>query len=163
MKIALATCHDLPGWEVDDKPLHKALKALGATVHTPIWNDEVDWEQFDITVIRTTWDYHANQIEFVDWCRKVPRLFNNATVVAWNTHKSYLRELSSGGATIAPTSWISAGKASTLIFLKSCTRLKPQKDLSNLKLAHVPQTPFVLHLKTSKKHKHFSMHNSIKT
>ena len=110
MRIALATCHDLPGWEVDDKPLHEALKALGATVHTPIWNDEVDWEQFDMTVIRTTWDYHASKIEFVDWCRKVPRLFNNATVVAWNTHKSYLRELSSGGAVIAPTSWISAGE-----------------------------------------------------
>ena len=110
MKIALATCHDLPGWEVDDKPLHEALKALGATVHTPIWNDEVDWEQFDMTVIRTTWDYHANKIDFVDWCRKVPRLFNNATVVVWNTHKSYLRELSLGGAIIAPTSWISAGE-----------------------------------------------------
>ena len=40
MKIALATCHDLPGWEVDDKPLHEALKALGVTVHTPIWHDE---------------------------------------------------------------------------------------------------------------------------
>lgn len=110
MKIALATCHDLPGWEVDDKPLHEALKALGATVHTPIWNDEIDWEQFDITVIRTTWDYHSNKILFVDWCAKVPRLFNNATVVAWNTHKSYLHELSSGGVVIAPTSWISAGE-----------------------------------------------------
>ena len=110
MKIALATCSELPGWEVDDKPLHVALESLGATVSMPIWNDDVDWEQFDLTIIRTTWDYHAKKDEFIDWCKRVPRLFNNATIVAWNTHKSYLRELALGGANIAPTNWISSGE-----------------------------------------------------
>ena len=111
MKIALATCAELPGWEVDDQPLIESLQSKGATVAFPIWNDaHVDWEQFDITVIRTTWDYHLRKNEFVAWCNSVPRLFNNATVVSWNTHKSYLRELSKQGVAIAPTVWIETGE-----------------------------------------------------
>lgn len=111
MKIALATCAELPGWEVDDQPLIASLQSKGATVAFPIWNDaHVDWEQFDITVIRTTWDYHLKKNEFVAWCNSVPRLFNNAAIVSWNTHKSYLRELSKQGVAIAPTVWIDTGE-----------------------------------------------------
>jgi hypothetical protein len=111
MKIALATCAELPGWEVDDQPLIESLQSKGATVAFPIWNDaHVDWEQFDITVIRTTWDYHLKKNEFVAWCNSVPRLFNNAAIVSWNTHKSYLRELSKKGVAIAPTVWIDTGE-----------------------------------------------------
>jgi len=111
MKIALATCAELPGWEVDDQPLIESLQSKGATVAFPIWNDaHVDWEQFDITVIRTTWDYHLKKNEFVAWCNSVPRLFNNAAIVSWNTHKSYLRELSKKGVAIAPTVWIETGE-----------------------------------------------------
>ena len=37
-------------------------------------------------------------------------LFNNASIVEWNTHKSYLRELEQYGTTIAPTIWIDENK-----------------------------------------------------
>lgn len=111
MKIALATCAELPGWEVDDQPLVESLQSKGATVSFPIWDDvHVDWEQFDITVIRTTWDYHLRKNDFLAWCQSVPRLFNNATIVSWNTHKSYLRELSKQGVAIAPTVWVETGE-----------------------------------------------------
>jgi hypothetical protein len=106
MNIALVSSDNLPGWEVDDKPLVKALEQKGAKVHCPSWTDAVDWNQFDISVVRTTWDYHSRKNEFVDWCRTVPRLYNNADIVEWNTHKSYLRELEQYGTTIAPTIWI---------------------------------------------------------
>jgi len=110
MNIALVTCNDLPGWEVDDKPLIESLKNLGATVHLPIWNSGIDWNQFDISVIRTTWDYHSQKEEFVQWCQSVPRLFNNANIVEWNTHKSYLHELELCGVAIAKTAWINANE-----------------------------------------------------
>jgi hypothetical protein len=35
-------------------------------------------------------------------------LHNNATIVQWNTHKSYLRKLEEHGVAIAPTIWVSA-------------------------------------------------------
>ena len=110
MNVALVSCTDLPGWEVDDQPLIEALELKGATVHRPAWTEELDWNQFDIAVIRTTWDYRARKAEFVKWCSKVPRLFNNANIVSWNTHKSYLRELEQHGVAIAPTVWIRTGE-----------------------------------------------------
>ena len=106
MNIALVSCANLPDWEVDDQPLTNALKKLGATVHHPSWTETIDWNQFDLSVIRTTWDYHHRKFEFVNWCKTVPRLFNNAQIVQWNTHKSYLQELETSGTKIAPTIWI---------------------------------------------------------
>jgi len=108
MNVALVSCNDLPGWEVDDTPLIEALQAKNVTVHLPAWTADIDWNQFDISVIRTTWDYHAKKNEFVEWCKRVPRLTNNATIIEWNTHKSYLRDLEQHGVPIAPTVWIAA-------------------------------------------------------
>ena len=106
VNVALVTCDNLPGWEVDDNPLIDALVSKGATVHRPSWTADVDWGQYDISVIRTTWDYHTKKDVFLKWCNTVPRLYNNATIVQWNTHKSYLRELEQKGIDIAPTAWI---------------------------------------------------------
>jgi hypothetical protein len=109
MKIALASCDNLPGWEVDDLPLIAELESLGAEVHTPAWTGEVDWDAFDATVIRTTWDYHTCPQEYLDWARNVPRLYNSYPVVEWNINKSYLRDLETNGVPIAPTIWIQTG------------------------------------------------------
>ncbi|MDP7008606.1 MAG: hypothetical protein QGI78_03445 [Phycisphaerales bacterium] len=109
MNVALVSCEDLPSWEIDDKPLVASLESMGAAVQCPAWTSIVDWDQFDITVIRTTWDYHPQKDAFVSWCKEVPRLFNNAEIVDWNTHKSYLRELENKGTQIAPTKWVSKG------------------------------------------------------
>jgi len=110
MKIALASCEELPGWEVDDKPLIAELESKGAIVETPAWTDDIDWGQFNATIIRTTWDYHLNISEFLKWTKRVPRLYNNAAIVFWNSHKSYLKEMESKGATLAPTRWIQQGE-----------------------------------------------------
>ena len=107
MNVALVSCDELPGWEVDDNPLIKALEERGTTVHRPSWSDSIDWDQFDISVIRTTWDYHSRKVDFVRWSKTVPRLFNNSQIIEWNTHKSYLRDLEQQGVTISPTVWIS--------------------------------------------------------
>ena len=61
MNIALVSCDNLPGWEVDDNPLIHALENKGAIVHRPVWTDDIDWNQFAISVIRTTWDYHSRK------------------------------------------------------------------------------------------------------
>ena len=129
MNVALISCDDLPGWEKDDKPLIEALEQRGVTVHRPSWTEDTDWNQFAISVIRTTWDYHSQKEAFVRWCKTVPRLFNNAEIIQWNIHKSYLRELEQCGTAIAPTIWIDAHET-----------VDVQKELH--KLVHVHQTPF---------------------
>jgi len=113
MRIALATCTNLPAWEVDDAPLHAALGRLGVEVVRPSWDDATfDWRSCDACLIRTTWDYMERRQEFIAWANRVESLiplFNSAAVVRWNTHKSYLRCFGSRGVPTVPTVWLQAG------------------------------------------------------
>ena len=59
----------------DMPPLVHALEALGARVETPIWDDAaVDWARYDITVLRSTWDYVERIDEFLLRRHRVQRI-----------------------------------------------------------------------------------------
>jgi glutathione synthase/RimK-type ligase-like ATP-grasp enzyme len=109
--IALATCATVPDWEVDDRVFHGALAARGIDARQCVWDDpHVDWTQFDLVLIRTTWDYQEKREAFVSWVRHVPvPLYNPASIVEWNTHKAYLRDLEAAGVPIVPTEWLARG------------------------------------------------------
>ncbi len=110
MRIALASCANLPSWEVDDRPLFRAFASLGVETSSPAWDDaSIQWNAFDAVLIRTTWDYMEKRDDYVAWAKRVEsqtRLFNPAKVVEWNTRKTYLRELECQGVHIAPTRWL---------------------------------------------------------
>ncbi len=96
-----------------DVPLRAELEHRGAKVHTPRWDDEyVDWDAFDLALVRTTWDYPGRRDAFVAWAARAgssTSLWNPADVLRWNTHKSYLIELEERGAPVVPTAWLAAG------------------------------------------------------
>lgn len=113
MRIALATCSNLPAWEVDDAPFHRELVARGVALERPVWDDPaVEWGGYAACLIRTTWDYQEKREAFVAWADRVAaatRLHNPPAVVRWNTHKGYLRDLARLGVPIAPTVWLQQG------------------------------------------------------
>lgn len=115
MRIALATCRNLPDWEVDDAPLHAALLRRGVDLTHPAWDDaEFEWHTCDAVLIRTTWDYQERRDEFLRWAGNVARdmpLFNPFPVLQWNTDKHYLMDLNDRGVPTVPTVWLSAGSA----------------------------------------------------
>lgn len=109
MKIAIASCKDLPEWEVDDQPLFESLKKHSIEYQVVAWDAAIDWSQFDACLIRTTWDYQERFEEFTAWIEKVStltKLFNPAPLLLWNSHKSYLKELEDNGIAIAPSEWL---------------------------------------------------------
>ena len=111
-RIALASCGPFPPVADDEGPLCAALEALGACIEVPAWDAAVDWSRYDAVLIRTTWDYHERQAEFVAWSEhvaSVTRLFHGPDVVRWNTDKSYLAALAAGGVPLAETVWLAAG------------------------------------------------------
>jgi len=113
-RIAIATCADYADLKVDDKLLREALRARGAEATAVVWDGrEADWSGFDACLIRSTWDYHEKHPEFLTWARRVEAampLWNPAAMVAWNSNKTYLRELAEGGVRIVPTVWIERGE-----------------------------------------------------
>jgi glutathione synthase/RimK-type ligase-like ATP-grasp enzyme len=112
-RLALASCQDLPDWEVDDLPFHRALQARGIEFINPAWDStDVDWASCEMVLIRTTWDYAERCTEFVEWAESVAQktlLLNPPQVIRWNTDKHYLRELERGGARLLPTAWLERG------------------------------------------------------
>jgi hypothetical protein len=118
MRIALATCSRYPDLFDDDLPLAAALRARGATPVPAIWDDaRVEWGSFALIVLRNTWDYVERRDEFLAWIQRASRLapmVNPPHVVAWNTHKGYLRELEARGVEVVPTAWCARGEPADL-------------------------------------------------
>ncbi|MGW7067426.1 ATP-grasp domain-containing protein [Streptomyces sp. NPDC054855] len=101
------------GLDRDLPELARSLGAADADVATVSWDDpEVDWERFDLVVIRSAWDYSERVDEFVAWAGRVARLTvlaNPASVVRWNTDKRYLADLAAAGVPVVPTRYLAPG------------------------------------------------------
>ncbi len=109
--VALATCSQLPSGDDDSRLLDVALRADGIEPTWRVWNDpDTDWSQFDLVIVRSTWDCTVDRGAFIEWTRRVPRLANPAEVIAWNTDKTYLRDVGDAGIEIVPTAWIEPGQ-----------------------------------------------------
>lgn len=107
----LATSKDWPDLFVDDHPLMDALRARGVEVSIGVWDDlSVAWEDADLLILRSIWDYTLRRDTFVAWAEtRTVRMHNPARIVRWNSHKHYLRDLSSAGIPVIATAWLDAG------------------------------------------------------
>jgi glutathione synthase/RimK-type ligase-like ATP-grasp enzyme len=134
----LVTYDALPAGDPDMPLLVDALARRGATACVSVWNDPaVDWSAASITVLRSTWDYHAAHDAFLAWADNVDRrtrLHNPPALIRWNSHKSYLLDLERAGLPVVPTRILRAGDAvdaRTLAAGFACERLvlKPAVSL----------------------------------
>jgi glutathione synthase/RimK-type ligase-like ATP-grasp enzyme len=105
--IAFLTMADMDGYISDDELAANVLRQRGAWVTTLPWDSEMDWREFDLVILRTTWDYQARLEAFLDVLEQIEasgaRLYNGVAVARWNARKSYLRDLAAAGAAIVPT------------------------------------------------------------
>jgi hypothetical protein len=106
-RVALATCSQLPDLDKDDVPLIAALAERGVTAEPAVWDDpSIDWQSYDLVLVRSTWDYSPRHDEFLAWARSLPKVANSADVIEWNTDKRYLRVLEEAGIPVIPTIWL---------------------------------------------------------
>jgi glutathione synthase/RimK-type ligase-like ATP-grasp enzyme len=107
MKYSFVTYSQLPELDPDDQLMVAEMRRRGHECQAVVWNDEdVDWNNAGICVIRNTWDYHLQPDEFLRWAEAVARstrLFNSVELIKWNIDKKYLVELKSRGVNIVPT------------------------------------------------------------
>ena len=114
-RVALVTCRELPRLDEDTRRLIPPLAARGIAGTPAVWDDlGVDWEDFDLVVVRSCWDYVPRRDEFLKWAARIPHLANPATVISWNTHKRYLKDLAAVGIPVVPTTWIEPAQDWTL-------------------------------------------------
>lgn len=109
-RIAIATCAAYPELKGDDERLRGALRGRGGEAELVVWDEDGhDWGAFDLCLVRSTWDYHDKHEQFLAWTRRVEgttALHNPADLIAWNSEKTYLRELAEAGVPTVPTVWV---------------------------------------------------------
>lgn len=105
-RVVYVTCEPRqPQWE-DDLLSAEVLKERGVEVEFIAWDATgVDWDDFDLLVLRSPWDYGERIEEFLAWADSVGpgKLRNLPDVLRWNTDKRYLAELDGAGLPVPPT------------------------------------------------------------
>jgi glutathione synthase/RimK-type ligase-like ATP-grasp enzyme len=113
LNIALVTARPARGLDEDEPPLHLALQNAGCDVQIAEWDDaNVDWESFDIALLRSAWDYAERVTEFLSWVEKASKLthvLNPLPAVRWNTDKHYIAELAAAGVATVPSTFVEPG------------------------------------------------------
>lgn len=109
-KCCFLSMDSLAGYVSDDELAVAPLAELGWDVATVSWRDKtVDWNAFEIVVVRTPWDYQNDPDAFLEVLRKIDasnaRLENPLSIIEWNLDKRYLRDLETKGVSIVPTIW----------------------------------------------------------
>jgi len=114
-RVALVTCAELPDADPDERLVIEPLAARGIRADVAVWDDpSVDWSAYDLVIVRSAWDYAARRADFLAWAASVPRLANAASILAWNTDKTYLRDLSRAGLPVIETMWLAPDSTVTL-------------------------------------------------
>ena len=111
-RIALVTGATMAKPDPETHLLVDALAQRGIVADVPPWNSEQDWAAYPLVVVRTPWDYFRHLDAFLAWAERtsaLTHLVNPVAVIAWNSHKGYLRELAAGGVATVPTLWIERG------------------------------------------------------
>lgn len=120
-RVALATSHfALPGAaatlmahdDVDAPLLIAALEGLGVAATLEVWDDEmVDWESYDLVVVRSTWGYAEKYAEFLAWAHARASLINPYDVIEYSSDKHYLGDLAGRGFPVIPTTYCEVGES----------------------------------------------------
>ena len=114
MTVVIATCAELPAGDEDGDALVAALADRGVAARWQVWNDPAASWADDLVVVRSTWDYTSDRDGFVAWARSMPRLANPAEVIAWNSDKTYLRDLAEAGVPVVSTTFFAPGETARL-------------------------------------------------
>lgn len=117
LSIGIVTDEQWPDLTDSDTLLADALEERGHAVEPVIWtHSSVEYQELDLLVIRSCYEYHTQADAFRDWLdareREGPPVLNPPSVVRWNMHKFYLRELVQAGVDVLETEFVESGAAS---------------------------------------------------
>lgn len=109
-KCAFLSTDNLEGFFVYDELVKPHLAKLGWQVDDVSWhNEDVDYNQYDVVIVRSTWDYQAYVDKFIQCLNKIEAssasLENPFSLLTWNIRKDYLQELSQRSVPVLPSLW----------------------------------------------------------
>lgn len=110
-RAAFLTMDRLDGFFAYDHLTHAPLARRGWHVEPVSWRALVTWDEYELVIIRSPWDYQEDPSAFLAVLEQIAasraRLYNPLPMVRWNICKTYLRDLQEAGLAIVPTQWLS--------------------------------------------------------
>lgn len=112
IRVAIVTTADVDAVHDDlDRPfLEAAFGRAGVILEHHEWEDDtVEWDGFDVVVVRSPWNYVEAESEFrrfLDGRRPSPRFHNPVPLIEWNIDKRYLLDLADRGVPVVPTTYV---------------------------------------------------------
>ncbi len=130
MKIGIATCYNIPEPDIDEAIVIEAFERRGHETHLVPWDEPtIDWSDFDVVIVRSTWNYPDFSEQFAAWIGRVSEvttLLNPGNIMLANVDKSYLIDIAESGVKVVPTKWINTSEADGLAnLLTSKSVIKP--------------------------------------
>lgn len=97
-----------------DRDLRSALEERGHTVDVGVWDDRsVRWTDYDLVLVRETWDYEKNYETFLRWVEHLEEIdtlvMNPPDVLRWNAKKQYLKDFQESSVPIPPSFFVPEG------------------------------------------------------
>jgi glutathione synthase/RimK-type ligase-like ATP-grasp enzyme len=109
-RAAFLTMDSLDGFFAYDHLTHAPLARRGWHVEPVSWRAPVTWDEYELVVIRSPWDYQEDPSAFLAVLERIDasraRLYNPLPIVRWNICKTYLRDLQAAGIAIVRTQWL---------------------------------------------------------
>jgi glutathione synthase/RimK-type ligase-like ATP-grasp enzyme len=108
-RVAIVTSKGVD--DPDNPRLFAALGDLELSADLVVWDDDsVAWDDYDLAVIRSTWDYSARRAEFLAWARDRSRLENPLSIIEYSSDKHYLADLEARGLGVIPSRFCAVGE-----------------------------------------------------
>ncbi|WP_181304461.1 RimK family alpha-L-glutamate ligase [Rufibacter sp. XAAS-G3-1] len=120
MKLALVTYEAIHSYGSlsgsEDGVLLEFLTSKGVDITLEDWNGPaVNWQQYDVAVFKSPWDYFDKFNEFRAWLDRMEamniRTLNPISTIRWNADKHYLLEVEKAGLPIVPSALLKRGTA----------------------------------------------------
>ena len=114
IEIGIVTDENRPDLTDSDRLLLCELRERGHRVEPVVWTDEeAEWKAKDLLVVRSCYEYYTRPEAFRAWIDRMESLdvvvANPPSVLRWNMHKFYLRDLIDAGVDVLPTAFIEQG------------------------------------------------------
>ncbi|MBB2151354.1 ATP-grasp domain-containing protein [Pedobacter gandavensis] len=122
-KIAYVSYHIqevyTPITEDEESTLLNFLLEKGLAIERVIWNDPlVDWEKYNLAILKSPWDYTDHLTDFKQWLDHLEslgiKLLNPFDKVRWNMDKHYLQEIADAGLPVIKSLYLEKGSVLNL-------------------------------------------------
>jgi len=106
-KIGFITCQEYAQLADDEHHLFPSFEVADLKIIPIIWDQPINYEEFDLLVFRSAWDYHHKPTAFFEWLQELKKvktpIANPISIIEENYDKYYLKDYQEKGFSIIPT------------------------------------------------------------